>query len=157
MADDNDENRRSAGTLNRRGLLCLAGCSTGLIVIGAGSGCGDPKGSPPTGPVSGGNLSALSPGTLLVMSNVAVARDADGVYAMSAVCTHAGCLLVDSAATIGSGLACPCHASLFDGNGAVTRGPAGAALQHYLVTIAADGSITVDGSQPVAATARTPA
>jgi Rieske Fe-S protein len=86
-----------------------------------------------------------------------VARDADGVYAMSAVCTHAGCLLVDSSGTIGSGLACPCHASLFDGDGAVTRGPAGAALQHYLVTIAADGSITVDGSQPVSASARTPA
>ena len=158
MSDDNGKDRSSAsGTVNRRGLLRLAGGSTGLIVIGIGSGCGNQTGSPPTGPVSGGNLSALSVGTLLVMSNVAVARDADGVYAMSAVCTHAGCLLADAAGTISSGLVCPCHASLFDGAGAVTRGPARAALQHYLVMIAADGSITVDGSQPVAASARTPA
>jgi cytochrome b6-f complex iron-sulfur subunit len=154
MADDHDKNRRAVAVLDRRRLLCLAGCSTGLLMLG---GCGDQTGMPPTGPVSGGNLSALSIGTLLVMSNVAVARDDAGVYAMSAVCTHAGCLLVDGARTIDAGLACPCHASTFDGDGAVTHGPAGAALQHYLVTIAADGTITVDGSQPVAASARTPA
>src|SRR3954462_9298314 len=117
-----DNDRCPAGMLNRRGLLCLAGCSTGLILIGAGAGCGDPTGSPPTGPVSGGNLSALAVGTLLVMSNVVVARDADGVYAMSAVCTHAGCLLTGSARTIAGGLGCPCHGSAFDGGGNVTRG-----------------------------------
>src|SRR4051794_24524948 len=157
MAEANDDNRRTTGTLARRRLLCLAGCSTGLMMIGAGTGCGDPMGSPPTGPVSGGNVSALSLGALLVLSNVAVGRDAEGVYAMSAVCTHAGCLLADSAQTIAGGLNCPCHGSLFDGDGAVTRGPARAALQHYQVTVAPDGSITVDGSQPVAAGARTPA
>ena len=155
---DDTKPSRSARTLNRRGMLRLAGSSTGLIIIGAGaSGCGNPTGAPPTGPVSGGNLSALSVGTLLVLSNIVVARDANGVYAMSAVCTHAGCLLVDSAQTIAGGLGCPCHGSVFDGDGAVTAGPARRALQHYLVTIAADGSITVDGSQPVSASARTPA
>jgi Rieske Fe-S protein len=159
MMNDDDEARRSARTLDRRGLLRLAGSSTGLIVIGAAtSGCGgNPTGSAPTGPVSGGNLSALSVGTLLVLSNVVVARDAVGVYAMSAVCTHAGCLLGDGARTIAGGLACPCHGSAFDGDGAVTHGPAQAALQHYQVTIAADGSITVEGSQPVPPSARTPA
>ena len=141
--------------LNRRKLLCLAGGSTGLAVIGAG--CGDSTGSPPTGPVSAGNVSALTVGSMLVMSNVVVARDADGVYAMSGVCTHAGCLLSGSSRTIAAGLACPCHASLFDGDGNVTRGPAGAPLQHYQVTIASDGAITVDGGQPVPASTRTPA
>lgn len=91
------------------------------------------------------------------MSNVVVARDANGVYGMSAVCTHAGCLLDDGAQTIAAGLGCPCHGSTFDGNGAVTRGPAGTPLPHYAVTIAADGSITVDGSMPVSADTRTPA
>jgi cytochrome b6-f complex iron-sulfur subunit len=91
-----------------------------------------------------------------VVSNVVVARDTDGIYAMSAVCTHAGCLVDDMAATIAAGLYCPCHGSAFDGEGIVTRGPAPLALQHYVVTIAADGSITVDGSQPVAASTRTP-
>jgi Rieske Fe-S protein len=141
-------------TLNRRKLLRLAGGSTGLALIGAG--CGESTGSPPTGPVSGGNVSALAVGSMLVMSNIVVARDADGVYAMSSVCTHAGCLLSSGSRTIAAGLACPCHGSLFDGDGNVTRGPARDPLQHYQVTIGADGAITVDGGQPVAASARTP-
>jgi Rieske Fe-S protein len=141
-------------TLNRRKLLCLAGGSTGLAVIGAG--CGSPTGSPPTGPVSAGNVSDLAVGALLVMSNVAVARDENGVYGMSSVCTHAGCLLSDGSRTIAAGLGCFCHGSTFDGDGNVTRGPARAPLQHYQVTIESDGNITVDGSQPVPATTRTP-
>ena len=141
--------------LDRRKLLCLAGCSAGLAVLGA-PGCGNPTGSPPTGPVGAGNVSALMVGTLVVTGNVVVARYASGVYAMSGVCTHAGCLLGDSTRTIAAGLGCPCHGSTFDGDGNATRGPARAPLQHYQVTIADDGSITVDGSQPVAASTRTP-
>ncbi|HVZ72278.1 MAG TPA: Rieske (2Fe-2S) protein [Polyangia bacterium] len=139
----------------RRRWMKLTASSAGLVLLGGGAGCGHPTGSPPTGPVVGGNVSALSVGGLLVMSNVIVARDADGVYAMSAVCTHAGCLLDDSASTISAGLSCPCHGSRFDGAGKVTNGPAGAPLQHYAVAIAADGTITIDGSQPVAADVRT--
>jgi len=144
--------------VNRRELLMLAGATTGLVVLGgAVSGCGSPTGSPPTGPVSGGKISAVTVGTMLVMSNFVVARDANGLYAMSAVCTHAGCLLDDSADKISTGLGCPCHGSTFDGNGNVTAGPARSPLQHYAVTIGADGTITVDGSQPVSASTRTPA
>ncbi len=88
--------------LNRRKLLCFAGGSAGLAALGAA--CGDPTGSPPTGPVSAGNVAALSVGTMLVTSNVAVARDENGVYGMSAVCTHAGCLLTDASRTISAGL-----------------------------------------------------
>jgi len=143
--------------VNRREILMLAGATTGLVVLGgAVSGCGNPTGSPPTGPVAAGNISALTVGTLLVMSNFVVARDANGVYAMSAVCTHAGCLLDDSADKISTGLSCPCHGSTFDGSGSVTAGPARSPLQHYAVTIAADGSITVQGDQPVPSDTRTP-
>jgi Rieske Fe-S protein len=158
----NDEKNRCSGcskrAVNRRELLILAGASTGLVIMaGAASGCGSPTGTAPTGPVAAGNVSALSVGALLVMTNVAVARDANGVYGMSAVCTHEGCLLDDGADTIAAGLGCPCHGSTFDGNGIVTGGPARSPLQHYAVTIAADGSITVDGSQQVSASVRTPA
>ena len=140
---------------NRRRVLQVIGSSAGLVAVGGLAAC-QQTGSPPTGPVSGGNVSALQVGALLVMSNIAVGLDGQGVYAMSAVCTHAGCLMDDGARTIAAGLDCPCHGSKFDGNGAVTNGPARDPLQHYLVTIAADGSITVDGSQPVSASARTP-
>jgi cytochrome b6-f complex iron-sulfur subunit len=146
----------SARRLNRRELLSLAGKTTGLVVIGAAlPGCGTPQGSPPTGPVTAGNVSALSVGTMLVISNIVVARDSGGVYGMSAVCTHAGCLLDDASDTIARGLYCACHGSSFNGDGVVTGGPARASLQHYAVIIAADGTITVDGSQPVAPDIRT--
>jgi Rieske Fe-S protein len=136
--------------------LILAGASTGLLALGGAAGCGPQQGTPPTGPESAGNISQLQVGSLLVMSNVVVARDANGVYGMSAVCTHAGCLLDDGAQTIAAGLNCACHGSKFDGNGAVTRGPAGIPLQHYAVIIGSDGSLTVDGSQPVSSSTRTP-
>jgi Rieske Fe-S protein len=144
-------------TLDRRRFLALAGASAGLVVA-AGAfvpACGNPTGSPPTGPVTAGNVSALSVGGMLVMSNIVVARDAGGLYAMSAVCTHAGCLLDDSSKTIAAGLSCPCHGSVFDGSGQVVHGPAQRALQHYTVTVAVDGTITVDGGQPVSADTRT--
>jgi Rieske Fe-S protein len=158
----NDERHRcsncSKAAVNRRELLFLAGASTGLAVLAAAvPGCANPTGTPPTGQVGAGNLSALAVGALLVMTNFAVGRDANGIYAMSAVCTHAGCLLDDGASTIAAGLGCPCHGSTFDGNGSVTAGPARSPLEHYAVSIAADGSITVDGSQTVSASTRTAA
>jgi len=136
-------------------MLVLTGASAGLAVLSVAlSGC-EATGTAPSGPENVGNVSALQVGTLLIMSNAVVARDANGVYAMSAICTHAGCFLDDGAQTIAAGLGCPCHGSTFDGNGTVTHGPANTALQHYAVAIAADGSITVDGSQPVSADTRT--
>lgn len=150
--------RRGQSGLDRRELLQAAGVSAGaisaLVLLPA---CGHATGSAPTGPVAAGNVSALGVGKMIVMSNIAVARDAKGVYGMSAVCTHEGCLLDDGPSTIASGLSCACHGSTFDGSGAVTAGPARVALQHYAVTIAADGSMVVDGSQPVTASTRTPA
>lgn len=156
MNDNHDPCRTCRQRLDRRELLVLIGASAGAVAVVTLPGCGPPTGSPPSGPVAVGNVSALPVGAMLVMSNVVVAHDAGGLYAMSAVCTHAGCLLDESSQTISAGLSCPCHGSMFDGNGNVTRGPANAALQHYAVTIAPDGSVTVDGSQPVDASARTP-
>ena len=54
-----------------------------------------------------------------------------------------------------SGVVCNCHGSQFDVNGAVLRGPAQTALEHYAVTISAAGEITVDTSTTVAETVRT--
>jgi len=144
--------------IDRRDMLRVAGVSAGaLTALAVLPACGHATGSAPSGPVAVGNISALAVGKMIVMSNVVVARDANGVYGMSGVCTHEGCLLDDGSSTVAAGLSCPCHGSRFDGNGTVTAGPARAALQHYAVAIGSDGAIVIDGSQPVSASTRTPA
>jgi nitrite reductase/ring-hydroxylating ferredoxin subunit len=141
---------------NRRTFLAVTASSASALLVGAAlPACMGDTGAPPIGPVAAGNISALPVGTLIVMSNIVVARDSGGLYAMSAICTHQGCFLEDAGKTIVNGLRCPCHGSAFDGNGLVTNGPAGRALQHYAVTVASDGTITVQGDQKVDATTRT--
>ena len=114
--------------------------------------------SPPTGPVSAGNVSATVIGQLTAVPGEAVflGRDADGLYAVSAACTHAGCMLDSTGPSGAEKLSCPCHGSLFDANGAVLRGPAGTPLPHFQVDVATDGTITIQGAQEVSAETRTP-
>jgi cytochrome b6-f complex iron-sulfur subunit len=52
---------------------------------------------------------------------VVVVRQATGVYAVIAVCTHLGCIVSwDKEKKL---LACPCHTAFFSLNGAVVMGP----------------------------------
>ncbi len=52
--------------------------------------------------------------------HVAVFRDGEGVYAISTICTHLGCIVKAS----GAGFDCPCHGSGFEKDGTVRKGPA---------------------------------
>ena len=54
------------------------------------------------------------------------------LFALSAVCTHLGCLVDWNEAT--QQLACPCHAAFFDTTGAVISGPAPKPLPPYSVS-----------------------
>jgi len=112
--------------------------------------------SVPDGPIPAGNTANVAMGSLALVAgeNVFLARDAGGLYAMSAVCTHAGCLVSEPSGSTADAV-CLCHGSVFDRNGAVVRGPAGSPLQHYQVDVAADGTITIQGGIPVDAGART--
>ena len=67
-----------------------------------------------------------------------------GVYAMSAVCTHLGCITryVSEEAAI----ACPCHGSRFDLEGNVTHGPAPRPLPWLEVKLDEAGNLVVDTS-----------
>jgi cytochrome b6-f complex iron-sulfur subunit len=76
--------------------------------------------------------------------NVAFVRDPDGVYAVSLVCTHLGCIVKPTA----TGFDCPCHGSRFGPDGSVTRGPAPVALSWLEVT-GSEGEYTVDESVAV--------
>lgn len=76
--------------------------------------------------------------------NVAVFRDGEGVYAISTVCTHLGCIVKTSA----NGFDCPCHGSGFTKDGTVRKGPAPKALPWLKVTNNG-GKLTVDEDSKV--------
>jgi cytochrome b6-f complex iron-sulfur subunit len=73
---------------------------------------------------------------------VIVVRTADGYSALSAVCTHLGCVLYWNAQR--GVLACPCHEAYFGTNGAVISGPPPAPLEVYRVQVDGD-QIYVEG------------
>lgn len=58
--------------------------------------------------------------------------DDRGVFALTAVCTHKGCLVLSEGP---SGFGCPCHDSAYNLQGEVTEGPAKLPLRHLLVTV----------------------
>jgi cytochrome b6-f complex iron-sulfur subunit len=62
------------------------------------------------------------------------------VVALSAICTHAGCVVDYNSST--TQLDCPCHGSVFKTDGSVVRGPARSALKVYAATLSSN-SITV--------------
>ena len=77
--------------------------------------------------------------------NVFISRQAEGFYAISAICTHLGCIVKRE----GQGFICPCHGSIFDEEGAVSGGPAPTPLKWYEMGYAPDGQLVVDESKSV--------
>ncbi|MCG3179793.1 MAG: Cytochrome b6-f complex iron-sulfur subunit [Phycisphaerae bacterium] len=71
--------------------------------------------------------------------NLFILHDENGFAAISAVCTHLGCIV----AATGDGFACPCHGSRFGPDGRVTQGPAGSPLPWFRMSLAPDGQIVV--------------
>jgi cytochrome b6-f complex iron-sulfur subunit len=67
---------------------------------------------------------------------VLVIHTADGYHALSAVCTHLGCILFWSEQR--AVIACPCHAGFFNTNGDVISGPPPAPLPVYRVQVEGD-------------------
>jgi len=78
--------------------------------------------------------------TFLDEHNIFVYRDHEGVKAVSAVCTHLGCILEKST----EGFECPCHGSCYNDQGEVLSGPAPRDLSWYRMSRSSDGNILVD-------------
>ncbi len=99
-----------------------------------------------------------------VASNVLIGRDANGLYAMSSLCTHQCCDLNSTQQgfpyghfTTFSGqkvIQCNCHGSMFAYDGTVVAGPAFQSLQHYQLDLGCDGILYADTSKPVAKSER---
>ena len=85
--------------------------------------------------------------TFLQDQQVYIVRTGGGFYAVSAVCTHLGCVTQWKAEA--NMIACPCHGSKFTPEGKKIEGPAPRPLPHYSITLTADGELIVDKLQTI--------
>lgn len=128
-----------ADCMNRRQFLSTAAsASAGLVVIACGD--GTVSGIPgetvvlPSGPITikvGDHPELATTGSfaLLLSGAIGVKRTGTATFdALALVCTHEGCRV---SVTTNTQIDCPCHASRFDGNGAVVRGPADRPLSRF--------------------------
>ncbi len=81
--------------------------------------------------------------TLNKEQKVFIVRAKEGYfYALSAVCTHLGCIA--NWKSEDGIIACPCHGSKFDREGRVLEGPAPRALPRFLMALNEQGQLVVD-------------
>jgi cytochrome b6-f complex iron-sulfur subunit len=85
--------------------------------------------------------------TFLQDQQVYIVRMPEGFYAVSAVCTHLGC--VTQWKPDAEMIACPCHGSKFKPDGTKIEGPAPRPLPHFAISLTADGELLVDKLQSI--------
>ena len=89
--------------------------------------------------------------TFLQEQQVYIVRMPEGFFAVSAVCTHLGCVTQwKPDADNGNGqIQCPCHGSKFRDDGSKVEGPAPRPLPHFAISLTADGELLVDKLQNI--------
>jgi cytochrome b6-f complex iron-sulfur subunit len=148
--DEHDKHTDKTIPLSRRYFLELLGLSSiGIVTVGSmalSASYLSPNvvKEPPTR-FKIGPPAMFSPGsvTLIEDQNVFVVRAAEGFfYALSATCTHLGCI-VNFKRDEGI-IACPCHGSKFDKQGIVIGGPAPRPLPRFDMSLDEDGVLIVN-------------
>ena len=96
-----------------------------------------------------------SPTTILLTRSRSIRRRrstwcerAEGFFALSAICTHLGCLTAYKP-DLGI-IACPCHGSKFNKDGVKIAGPAPRPLPWLRMWLSDDGNLMVDRSNAIA-------
>lgn len=79
-----------------------------------------------------------------------IGRDARGLFALAATCTHLGCQVRRAP----DGFQCPCHGSRFDAAGDVVQGPAALPLKRASLSLDAEGRVVINLGETVDATFR---
>ena len=86
--------------------------------------------------------------TLDPQTAIYVVRTAEGFFALSAICTHLGCLTAYKP-DLGI-IACPCHGSKFNKDGVKIEGPAPRPLPWLRMWVSDEGNLMVDRSNAIA-------
>jgi cytochrome b6-f complex iron-sulfur subunit len=150
MSEEQQKNAGDLASLDRRQFVKVGATSLAVASVGA---CvfGFRYLSPnvlyePSPIVSVGRPEHYTVGTVTLdpRFGIFVVRVQEGFYALSAVCTHLGCL---SGWQVDAGvIACPCHGSTFRRDGVVIAGPAPEALPWLKVWLGDDGNLMIDRS-----------
>jgi Rieske Fe-S protein len=93
---------------------------------------------------------------ILAGQSVLIGRDANGLYALTAICTHQGCNMDGNpmGTVSANGITCNCHGSRFSTTGAVVGGPATQSLRAFALALGCDGFLYVDTTKVVPSTQR---
>ncbi|MBW2276761.1 MAG: Rieske (2Fe-2S) protein [Deltaproteobacteria bacterium] len=150
------DSRPKPVTVDRRGFLVAGGSACALVVAGLygcegeeGDGNELVEGQFPVGHVDDFPLGSV---TRFLEGPFFVLRDEEGLWALTAVCTHQQCVVDEGT----DQLPCPCHGSVFDLDGGVVQGPAVSPLDNLSVVVDEEGAVTVDTAQTVSSGTRTP-
>ena len=146
MENKDDVTRRQSFVILGIGSLAAAGCGAAVFgyeflspnvlyepspIVNLGKPDGFPLDSVTANPAAG----------------VYIVHSAEGFYALSAVCTHLGCLTAWKP-DLGI-IACPCHGSKFNRRGIKVDGPAPRPLAWLKVWVSDEGDLLVDRSSVV--------
>ena len=95
-----------------------------------------------------GRTEDIPVGTLVVLPDqqLYLAHSEEGFFAVSAVCTHLGCMTRYLSAD--DQIFCPCHGSRFATDGTVIAGPAPLPLKRFHLSVS-DGQLIVDAGRTV--------
>ncbi len=138
--------RDKAATPTRRDFLRLA--TTGLLGAAGLVGLGElfrflafESAQAPSTVFDVGVAAQYPAGSRTLLPNVPAVlfATASGFSAMSLVCTHLGCTVEEA----DGGFKCPCHASRYDAQGNVERGPARLPLRRLRVEQTAQGHLLI--------------
>jgi cytochrome b6-f complex iron-sulfur subunit len=100
-----------------------------------------------TGWIEAGPLSSFpfNDFTLIEEHGVFIFRSHEGVRAVSAICTHLGCMIEKAP----DGFLCPCHGSSYNRSGRVLSGAASQDLSWFRVEKDSRGILYIDMNEPV--------
>lgn len=151
MHDDDDEllaSPRFAAPAERRDFLGMAAIGSAVAALGVAAVGAARLPMPSVFPEANTRVKLGPPSQFVGVPSTPVPEhrlwimsDGGGLYAMSAVCTHLGCIVQSQG---DEGYFCPCHGSRFDHEGRPTAGPAPGPLHYLKLSLSADGQLQVD-------------